>query len=77
MHPQTLWLTSIYESTERERRRALIHRKDVDRSEETPPARDSRWAAFLHRRTEQSPQAPEPASASASASASSAQLGCV
>jgi hypothetical protein len=75
MHPQTLWLTSIYESTERERRRALIHRKDVDRGEETPPARDNRWAAFLHRRTEQSPQAP--ASASEPASASSAQLGCV
>ncbi|MEO7016381.1 MAG: hypothetical protein ABI067_07545 [Leifsonia sp.] len=71
MHPQTLWLTSLYESTERERRRALIYRKDVDRGEETPPARDSRWAALLHRRTEQSPLAPEPTSAS------SAQLGCV
>ena len=71
MHPQTLWLTSIYESTERERRSALIHRNDVARGEEAPRARESRWVAFLHRQAAPSVEAADPTPVP------SAQLGCV
>jgi len=64
MHPQTVWLTSIYALTEQERRRALLHRNDVARGEEPPPAA----TVMVVPVAAEAPQAPNPAP--------SAQVGC-
>jgi hypothetical protein len=88
MHPLTLWLTNIAELGERERDRATIRRQRESRGDDLSPiARDSRWAAAMHRWAERSSEAAEtpapaapapaaPAPAVRAAAAPAARLGC-